>query len=89
MGVFELLQSPRAPDKSLNMSSVLGVWGTDDEEEKGEGAEEGPSGGLQANMHENILSRGGMEKLTRLIFADISSNGLVSADVKVLIYMYV
>ena len=40
-------------------------------------------GGLVANLHENILSKGGLEKLTRLRTIDASQNSLVSADIQV------
>ena len=42
---------------------------------------------LVANVHENILSKGGLEKLKRLHAIDLSSNLLVSSDIQILFRM--
>ena len=61
--------------------------GSKSEEAEGEEHRELKVGGLVANVHENILSKGGLEKLKRLHAIDLSSNLLVSSDIQILFRM--
>jgi len=75
----------------IAVSDLAAALNNEEGSRSGEAEEEEYSepkvGGLVANVHENILSKGGLEQLKRLCAIDLSSNLLVSSDIQILFKM--